>query len=253
MDDRAVEFGHILPLRHIAFGVTVIALAHPEEGGGEPPRFAGVRPGGVDGPEIVSARPSRRGDGVLIADVAAEIVLGDHLAHIFQDLRGGRDRRAGPRLEAITKRVEVAVGTDAGIAVRAPGAAKGLLRFERDEARPRALLGEMIGSAHAGDAGTRDNDIEMFDRGRLRRADLSLNVHLPCLFFIILLLFFYRRSSKPGRRNRDPGASGSQIILLAGSETPAVQTGARPARSSAARRAVAGSACADRAPEAFRA
>ena len=35
MDDRALELGHVLPLRRIALGVAVIALAHPEEIGGE--------------------------------------------------------------------------------------------------------------------------------------------------------------------------------------------------------------------------
>ena len=71
---------------------------------------------------------------MLVADVAGEIVLLDHLAHVFQDLGGAGDRRDGPRLEAVAEGVQVAVGADAGIAVGAPGAAKGLLGFQRDEA-----------------------------------------------------------------------------------------------------------------------
>ena len=49
-----------------------------------------------------------------VADVAAEIVLVDDLAQVAEDLGGGRDRRAGPRLEAVAEGVEVAVGADAG-------------------------------------------------------------------------------------------------------------------------------------------
>ena len=75
-----------------------------------------------------------------VADVPVEIVLFDHFTHVGQDLRSGRDRRAGPRLEAITERVKIAVGADARIAVGDPRAAKALLRFEDDEARSRALF-----------------------------------------------------------------------------------------------------------------
>ena len=71
-----------------------------------------------------------------ITDVPAEVVLVDDFADVAQDLGSGRDRRAGPRLEAIAEGVEIAVGTDAGISVGEPGAAKAFLRFEDDEARP---------------------------------------------------------------------------------------------------------------------
>ena len=133
----------------------VIALAHPQEIRGEADRLAGVGPGGLDGPQIVVARPACRGDLVAIADVRAEIVLLDHLAHVGQDLGRGRDRRAGPGLEAIAEGVEVAVGADAGIAVGQPGAAEALLRFQHDEARAGALLGQVIGAADPGNAGAR--------------------------------------------------------------------------------------------------
>ena len=70
-------------------------------------------------------------DLVPVADMPAEVVLVDDLAHVVQDLGCGRDRRAGPGLEAIAEGVEVAVRADARIAVRDPGAAEALLRFER--------------------------------------------------------------------------------------------------------------------------
>jgi hypothetical protein len=109
--------------------------------------------------------------------MAAEIVLLDHLAHILEYLGGARDRRRGPRLEAIAKGVEVAVGADPGIAVGAPGAAEGVLGFEGDEARARALRGQMIGRAHPGNAGARDHHVEMLCGGGCGGADLCLNVH----------------------------------------------------------------------------
>ena len=161
MDDRALELGHVLPLRRIALGVAVIALAHPEEVGGEAPLLAGVAARGLDGPEVFLARPFCRGDGVLVADVAGEIVLLDHVAHVFQDFRGARDRRRRPRLEAVAEGVQVAVGADAGIAMGAPGPAKGFLGFQRHERRSRALRGEVVGRADARNAGARDQNIEM--------------------------------------------------------------------------------------------
>ena len=98
---------------------------------------------------------------MLIADVRREIVLVDHVAHVFQDFGRARDRRCRPRLEAVAEGVQVAVGADAGIAVGGPGAAKRLLRLQRDEARSRALRGEVIGGANARNAGAGDQDVEM--------------------------------------------------------------------------------------------
>ena len=68
---------------------------------------------------------------------------------------------------------------------------------------------------------------------------------------------YLRRGHYPARLHLDDGVAvdGSLIeecaTLRGGSGTPAARTGARPARSSAARRAAAGSACADRAPSSF--
>jgi hypothetical protein len=161
MDDATLEVGHAFPLGRVAFGVAVVALAHPEEARRDAEGLAGVETLALDGPAIVGARPGRRGDAMAIADVAREVVLLDHLAHVVQDLLGRGDRLAGPRLEAIAEGVEVAVGADAGIAMGDPRPAVALLRFEHDEARAGALLGQVIGAAHAGDAGADDQDVEM--------------------------------------------------------------------------------------------
>src|ERR1043165_15528 len=112
-----------------------------------------------------------------VADVPAEIVLRDHLAHVGEDLLRGRNRRAGPWLEAITERMQIAVGPDAGIFVGQPGAAKAFLRLQHDEARARNLGGEMIRRAYAGDAGAGDDDVEVLRPDRLRTVDLALDVH----------------------------------------------------------------------------
>src|SRR3954469_5926159 len=105
-----------------------------------------------------------------VADVATEIVLLDHVAHVGEDLLSARDGRPDPRLEAVAEGVQVAVGADAGIAMRSPGAAKALLAFQNDEARIGHLLGELIGAADAGDAGTDDQHVDML--GRMGRRSL---------------------------------------------------------------------------------
>src|SRR5437763_16081535 len=97
-----------------------------------------------------------------------EPVIVDDLAHIAQDLGGRCDRRASPRLEAITEGVEVAIGAYPGIAMRNPGAAEGILRFERDKARPGALFCQMVGGADAGNAGPDDQHVKVL--GLLRHA-----------------------------------------------------------------------------------
>ncbi len=132
----------------------------------------------------LSAPDQRRRDDVMaIADVAREIVLLDHLAHVVQDLLGRGDRLAGPRLEAIAEGVEIAVGADAGIAMGDPRPAEALLRFQHDEARARALLGQMVGAAHAGDAGADDEHVEMLDGlgGRGRELSGGIGHRLPFL------------------------------------------------------------------------
>src|SRR5829696_7429441 len=138
MDDAALVVGHTLPLGRIAFGMPVIALAHPQEARRDAERLASVEALALDGPAVVGARPGRRGDAMAITDVAREVVLLDHLAHVVQYLLGRGDRLAGPRLEAIAEGVEVAVGADARIAMGDPRPAEALLRFQHDEARAGA-------------------------------------------------------------------------------------------------------------------
>ena len=135
MHDAALEVVHAVPFRRIAFGMAIVALAHPEEIRGYRDVLAAVGLLGLDGPEIFLARPARAQDPVLVADVSGDIVVLDHLAHIGADFFGGRDRRPDPGLEAVAEGVEIAVRADARIFMRPPGAAKGLLRLQDDEAR----------------------------------------------------------------------------------------------------------------------
>src|SRR5207302_9583902 len=90
-----------------------------------------------------------------------EPVIVDDLAHMAQDLGGGCDRRASPRLEAIAEGIEVTIGAYPGIAMRDPGAAEGILRFERDKARAGALFCQMVGGADAGNAGPDDQHVKV--------------------------------------------------------------------------------------------
>ena len=95
--------------------------------------------------------------------MTGEVVVLDHLAHVGQDLLGRGDRLACPRLEAIAEGIEVAVGANPRIAMGEPRAAEALLRLQHDKARARALLTEMVGAAHTGNAGADDQDVEMLD------------------------------------------------------------------------------------------
>ena len=103
-----------------------------------------------------------------IADVLAQPVLLDHIAHVFADLVGGRDRRAHPRLETVAKGIQIAVGPNARILMRPPGAAKRLLRLQHHKRRARILLGQVIRPAHAGNPGADDQHVEMLNPLRRR-------------------------------------------------------------------------------------
>ena len=59
----------------------------------------------------------RRIDLVAITDVPAKVVLLDDFAQIGEDLGRGRDRRSDPWLETIAEGIQVAIRSDAGIAV----------------------------------------------------------------------------------------------------------------------------------------
>src|SRR5712664_2909642 len=115
MYDATLELVHVPPFGRVAFGVPVIALAHPQEIRREGRGLAAVGPDRFDGPEIALARPARALDPVSVADMPSKIVLFDDVAHVGHDFRGGCDRRADPRLEAVAEGMEIAVGADAGI------------------------------------------------------------------------------------------------------------------------------------------
>src|SRR5271166_1715007 len=136
VNDAALELVHPLPFGRVTLGVSIVPLAHPEEIRGEADRLAGVGLNGLDRPEIVATRPTRRIDLMAIADVPAEVVLLDDFAHIGEDLGCGRDRRADPRLETIAEGIEVAIRPDTRITVGYPRAAEALLSFEDHEASP---------------------------------------------------------------------------------------------------------------------
>ena len=177
MHDSALEVLHPRPFRRVAFGVAVIPLAHPQEVGGETKRQAGIGPHRVDRPQLVLARPLRRGDLVAIADMLAEVVLLDYLAHVFADCLRRRDRRAGPGLEAIAEGVQVAVGPYPRILMRQPGAAEAALLLQHHEARPLALLGQVIRPPNPGNSRPDDQHVEVLRRLRHHLGRLVHRVH----------------------------------------------------------------------------
>jgi hypothetical protein len=100
-----------------------------------------------------------------IADVRRQAVVVDHLAQVLLDLGRGGDGLARPRLEAVAEGEQVAVRADAGVAVRAPGAAVAGLRLQHHEALVRVVLLQVPGRADAGDAGTDDQDVDVIVHG----------------------------------------------------------------------------------------
>ena len=67
--DAPLEAVHPGPLGGVALGVAVVALAHPQEAGGEAEVLTRVGAGDLERPERVVARPRGRVDRVLVADV----------------------------------------------------------------------------------------------------------------------------------------------------------------------------------------
>src|SRR5579883_2124815 len=181
MDDAAAELLHAGPFRRVAFGMPIIAMAHPEEVRGEGDALTAVDLLCFNGPETGLAGPLRRQDTMPVANVFRETVLPDHLAHIRENFRCSRDRRPDPGLEAVAEGMQIGIGADTGIFVREPGAAKALLRFQDHKARIRQLPGQVIGAADAGDAGADDQHIEMFGCGGSGNRAGGFDIH--CCFW----------------------------------------------------------------------
>ena len=106
-------------------------------------------------------------DMVTIADVPRQIIFGDDFAHIAQDFFGSGDGRAAPGLEPIAEGMQVTIRTNAGIFMRPPGAAEAFLILKHNKALVWALGGEVIGRANAGNAGTNNQHIKIFDGKRI--------------------------------------------------------------------------------------
>ena len=124
-----------------------------------------VRVGAPDGdrPQPLVGGPLGGVDAVVVADVRLEVVLVDHLAEVLEDLLGAGDGRAEPRLEAVAEGEEVAVGADARVAVRPPGAAEAVEGVEQHEAGARPLLLQVDGAADARDARPHDQHVDVLD------------------------------------------------------------------------------------------
>ena len=179
VDNAPLILIHARPLRGVALVVAVVALAHPKEVRRERQGLARVGPLGVNGPQARLARPCGAKDLVAVANVAGDIVLFDHLAHVFQDFVGRGDRRSRPRLEAIAEGVEVTVRPDPRVLVGKPGAAESFQRIQDHEAAFRGLILQVVGRAHAGNAGAHDQNIEVFSLVRRKRFPRSIHVDVP--------------------------------------------------------------------------
>ena len=102
---------------------------------------------------------------VLEADVLLDAVFLGRFCDIAADRRAVSDRqRVGPGFEVVAKGEHVRVGTDARVTEQIPGTAQRFSAFEDGEALAGAMLHQVIGRTDAGQAGTNDQDIQVFDR-----------------------------------------------------------------------------------------
>ncbi len=110
--------------------------------------------------------------------MAVKPALLDHLAHVGKDFLRRCNRRSDPRLEAIAKSVEVAVGADAGIGVDRPRAAKGFERLEHQKRRARHFMGKMPRRTDTRNAGARNDHVVMLHALLARLGCRRLRDHL---------------------------------------------------------------------------
>ena len=148
MYDLSIEIRHARPFGHIPLMMTVIALTHPQEAGGEIPGVAGIGAHRSDRPALCLARPFGVGNTVAVADVSTEIILVDHLAKIGLDFSCGGDGRAHPGLEAIAEGIQITVRPDAGKCVGQPCAAIAALGLQHDKTGPGALIAQVPGATN---------------------------------------------------------------------------------------------------------
>src|SRR6202020_2154910 len=101
VNDPSFESLRAFPLGRVAFLVPVVSLAHPEKIRGEANGRAVAFPASLQRPEILGARPVRARNPVSVANVSIEAVIVDDFAEISENLLGGTNRFADPRLETI--------------------------------------------------------------------------------------------------------------------------------------------------------
>ena len=165
--------------------VVVVTLAHPEKACRYRPLPAAGLVGDGQRPAPARRRPLRIGDLLAVTNMLIEIVLGDDLAHVVENFFRRGDGRPGPGFEAIAEGVEIAVGTDAWIAMGNPGATKAGLILQHDEALVGGLRLQVIGTADARDAGAHNDHIEMLLLWRCRSGSgACLTVVHGCLAFL---------------------------------------------------------------------
>ena len=191
MDKRAFIIGHAGPIGHVRLFVIIIALAHPQQVGGEGYRNAFWRAAGLAGgfhrPQVVRARPAAGGDAVAIMNMRGDAVLVDHFTHVFEDLGRTGDRWTDPRLEAIAERVKIRIRSHARVLVRFPGATERVLGFDHRIAFARTLVLQMIRRSDPRNAGADDQHIDVLDFALglkpgaccVHRSDILLTGHEP--------------------------------------------------------------------------
>src|SRR5262249_36866697 len=135
-------------------------------------------------------------------------------------------------LEAVAKRVQIAIGADAGIAMGPPRTAEALLCVKGDEALVGALLFEVIGRTDAGDPSTDDQHVEVLGRRHRRRLWAQIGPHFTQLPLHCASRWAFAKEPMPPQSlaSAELGLRASGLQARRHAQRPATIAGARGAR-----------------------
>ena len=195
MDDAPLELLHLRPSGCVAFFVVVVAAAHVEELACVVQLFLPIAVGALH-----AHRPTRSGriptgtrDLVLVADRLVDAEHARRVLDVIEDgLAVGDGLVAMPRAKAVAKREHVGVRADARVAEQIPRAAHRRAALQDCETGRRTTLAQVVSRAHARQACTDDQHIELRIRcrgtasGRLRGGGpFDRRLHVPSLFLAV--------------------------------------------------------------------
>ena len=100
---------------------------------------------------------------MVVANMAIEVVLSNDVAEILLNFFGGGNGSTNPRLEAIAKREQVAVGAHARVAMGLPRPAKAVHSFKNHVTLGGHLVLNVKRRTDPRNSGAHDQDVDVFD------------------------------------------------------------------------------------------